>query len=486
MSRRQFVRGVAIGVLAICLSAAASASCLWPYWQTVATVPAPTVVNRLVAADLNGDGTPDLVAGGSEAIYTTLNGGGGAFGAPATLATGTALGVFLVADFTADGKADVLAVDLKAPRLLLHAGIGDGTFAAPAAFALPFLPFGLDAADFNGDGNLDIAIAGVTSVAVLVRTVDGFAESARATLNFSTWSVTAADFDGDGFVDLVVAPADSNVFAALYGKGDGTFEPVVPLPAGAAFGVAAGDFDKDGLPDLGWCSPSGAGVMRNHTGRQFGDPLLYPVTSGRFRDVALADVTGDGTIDLESGRRILVTWQGLETGLGNRGTFRPDPSNPGSTNDYDGLALADFDGDGRIDAAATMSNSFQPFNGNPRVEIYRNRCGASTLTLSAQARVIAEGDSATIVATFSLTDLPGNSFYSFDGTVTLKEGSTVLGTSSVAVETRTATFVVPSLPAGEHTLTASYSGDQQHEQTVSAPIGITAARVHRRRAVSRG
>ncbi len=103
------------------------------------------------------------------------------------------------------------------------------------------------------------------------------------------------DFDGDGFLDIIVIQSGS--LASLAGtpaghrfyrnRGDGTFEDVseasgVAAVAGYGMGVAVGDFDNDGHPDV-YITNLGPNVLLRNDGR------------GHFTDVTeAAGVAGDG------------------------------------------------------------------------------------------------------------------------------------------------------------------------------------------------
>ena len=91
---------------------------------------------------------------------------------------------------------------------------------------------------------------------------------------------------------------------------------------------------------------------------------------------------------------------------------------------------------------------------------------ATTTTLSASATSINDRSPVTFVATVA----PSNS----TGTVTFKDGTTVLGT--VSLNSVTATLTVNSLNHGNHSITASYSGDATHGSSTSAAVVVTAKR----------
>jgi hypothetical protein len=71
--------------------------------------------------------------------------------------------------------------------------------------------------------------------------------------------VAVGDFNGDGIPDLAVADAGNEIDASapgtvsiLLGKGDGTFRAAIDYPSGGdgAQAIAVGDFNHDGIPDL--------------------------------------------------------------------------------------------------------------------------------------------------------------------------------------------------------------------------------------------
>ncbi len=124
------------------------------------------------------------------------------------------------------------------------------------------------------------------------------------------------DYDGDGWLDVYLVqggpfppdPARPHSGDRLFrNKGDGSFEDVTAeagiagLPQGYGHGVAVGDFDDDGHPDLfitRWRSYS---LYRNQGDGSFRD-VTEAVGLGGGRDwptsAAFADLDGDGDLDL--------------------------------------------------------------------------------------------------------------------------------------------------------------------------------------------
>src|SRR4051812_30286099 len=67
--------------------------------------------------------------------------------------------------------------------------------------------------------------------------------------------LVAVDLNRDNHIDIAVATHQGNGLAVLLGVGDGTFRAPVTYNVGSlSYGVATGDFNGDGKPDL--CSAS--------------------------------------------------------------------------------------------------------------------------------------------------------------------------------------------------------------------------------------
>src|SRR5262245_62516108 len=63
--------------------------------------------------------------------------------------------------------------------------------------------------------------------------------------------VAVGEFNGDGLPDLATANYSSNSVSVLLGNGDGAFQPARHFAAGRApWSVAVGEFNGDGIQDL--------------------------------------------------------------------------------------------------------------------------------------------------------------------------------------------------------------------------------------------
>lgn len=269
-------------------------------------------VMSLTTSDVNADGALDLVyftndnAGSGELfVLTSTKKGDFSFNAPFRRAGLGAL-VFGVADFTGDGKPDVLKLteDGGGPTLFIYPGVGDGTF-VDALYVTP--PRGLTdlvIADVNGDGKSDAVVArgaGPAGLGIYLGTATGFSALADVAGSGAIRSLAAGDANGDGKVDLLAHDGTGGV-SLIVGNGDGTFQSPRLGTSRAVSRMALADLDGDMKADL-------IGVARGGTPER-GLLQLINDGTGVFRDAGslgagtapsvarLADLNGDGRTDV--------------------------------------------------------------------------------------------------------------------------------------------------------------------------------------------
>lgn len=113
-----------------------------------------------------------------------------------------------------------------------------------------------------------------------------------------------ADYDDDGYQDLYVAYQDSTANKLLRNLGDGTFENAAAAPLddrGPGAGVAWGDFDRDGDPDLYLANCPGTNrLLRNDGAGLFTDVTtgLLAMATDSSQAAGWVDVDRDGDLDL--------------------------------------------------------------------------------------------------------------------------------------------------------------------------------------------
>jgi hypothetical protein len=397
-----------------------------------------TMGGGVAMGDFNGDGFPDLFFTGSAArgkkpesgpcgvLYR--NRGDGTFedvtGRSGIRSCGWRMGASWV-DLDGEGHLDLVVTGVG--RTEIWKNLGNGTFrevAAERGLVAPGYSVGLAAGDVNGDGWVDLYVVGYLDTdyakensfgqfevrvpedyagqeaKLNVQGADGrFAERAKEAGVPNTGgrglSAVFFDYDGDGKPDLYVAN-DRTTNVLYRNRGDGTFEDVtVETGAGrrdhpearAGMGIAIGDLEGDGRPDVLVTNFAGEPktLYRNVEGALFDDATE---SSGIERaslpyvqwGTDIVDLDDDGRPDLVmvSGHLIPKIIMSLAQMFGNSKSLGPytrgdrrykQPPvlyrNAGGGRLEDatsssgdlamlrlsarGLAVGDLDGDGRVD-----------------------------------------------------------------------------------------------------------------------------------------
>jgi hypothetical protein len=464
-------------LLLILWSTVASADCLTPQWATSESYfPGNYLWDRFVTADFDEDGKPDVVALGSTTapVVVFLRGkGDGLFEAPVTLHSAGDLEDVLTRDVNGDGNLDLIVVEDTVDQFACLIGHGDGTFAPAVTSSVGPLDNGerFTAGDLTGDGKTDVVsftYSAGSAPRLNVYPGDGngsFGAGLLTPVEPFPSAVASGDLDGDGATDVVVAYAGTRV-DVLFGNADGTFDPAVQTTGGTdGRGITLSDVDGDGDADVVIANMTGGTVtvQKNLGGRAFAPAVAYDVTRADLRQpsaksVAVADLTGDGIVDLAvsagSGGYLAIL-RGNGGGTFATASFYKPPSY-GEKLSIGRVAAADFDLDGRIDLAVPRLN----FADIPAV---LNRCGDIRVTLTTETPTITAGQSATFRVTAMTVFEPDSEP---TGTVSIVEGDHVWATGSLA--NSSASFTVAGLPLGDRTLTATYSGNAEYEPARSS------------------
>jgi hypothetical protein len=381
-----------------------------------------TYTSFLQTVDLNHDGHLDLVgipSNGSE-VQVLLGNGNGTFQAPVAYSVGAYASKLIIADLNGDGKADLAVANagfLSDPghTVSILLGNGDGTFQPQTTFQVGNQPFGITAADFNGDGHLDIATANYLdgTASVIFGNGDGsfqapttyatghpyapydiaaivFGPGQKPGLAVATLAgvyiltnkgngtfhagqgydpgsgqVLIGDFNGDGKADLALGAGefdtDSGV-GILLGLGNGAFATSTAYAAVPnTEGLAAGDFNGDGIMDLAVGELDGPyfAIMMGLGKGKFAEPQVtykLPHSASSVAAIAAGDLNGDGKPDLvvaSDGPWEVVTLFGTGSG-----TFTNGPAYPLIGEWPGAISLVDLNNDGKLDMAAVSAGNY--------------------------------------------------------------------------------------------------------------------------------
>jgi len=367
----------------------------------------------LATGDLNADGRPDLVTanalnvgdlGGlpllsdsvSVLLNTTAPGAARASLAPArnfSAGAGT-LGIAL-GDLNADGLPDIVATNyadlgpnplVPGVSVLINrtaAGAEEPLFDAPQQFGAGMQPGLACVDDINGDGRGDLIIGnagsqdGEAAYSILLNsTVPGsdtlsFAPPVHYDGGGVAEGMVCGDLNGDGLTDVLQGNTQTNEVTILLNQTprDAT-EPVYlgpfRIPANAATAIGLGDFNRDGRPDIvvaEGLNSGGVNVAFNQAAPgalepKFSEPTHYDSKGSVTEGVAAADFDGDGLDDFAVNNDNAFSFPPAPTGIAvfaNRtpaGAATPQFAEPYTTGPQAGsnaIAAADFNLDGKPD-----------------------------------------------------------------------------------------------------------------------------------------
>lgn len=257
-------------------------------------------------------------------------------------------------DVFGSGLSDLIVISEGSDLLTLWTNTGGmPAYTTSESFSVGPGPTSLDIADVDNDGDLDFIVALTFSgaVRVLFNTASGFQVGPALPSSSGARGVAAADLNGDGTIDLAVT-GDLGLYVH-YGFGDGTYaSPLAPVSMETRF-VAAGDIDSDGTAELFATTLTDSILELRSTGLVGFDIEERP-TLDRAGQIDLADVTGDGILDLVLDNSFLDTLSVY------RGNSDGSLSEPKHYLGYDPtrFAVGDVNGDGRLDLVTARKSFF--------------------------------------------------------------------------------------------------------------------------------
>ena len=397
-----------------------------------------TYVDSVAVGDLNGDGLPDIVVADTDDHYAGI-----------LLQNPAHPGTFLGAKYVGATQSKPLIADMNRdgiPDLVLFPS-DSGQYATSGVAVLPGDP--LNPGSFLAPTTVSLGGAEIRSVAL-------------------------ADMNGDGLQDVVIGNYTAQTVSILLNDSahPGNLLPKTDYPSGSMFDLAIGDMNVDGRPDvvLGSFFPGGVTILLGSTANpgQLLPPHSYPVTvtpsMGGSLGVATGDIDGDGIPDVVSG----TSGASFDVLLGNGdGTLKaPTAYATGPTPDtFDGLSMAtgDVDGDGLTDVVVGQfyQNSAQIFLHQPSPV----SLAITATDMSLSGTVVGLGDSLTItikVSSFhgpppgsiALYDSGGSATYSLIATLPLDGAGT-------------ATYTTSTLQPSFHDFVALFAGDSFYAPSTS-------------------
>ena len=418
----------------------------------------------VATADFNNDGKLDLATAHYSNVSVRLGNGAGGFGPAQEFATGymwpEEISSIAVADFNNDTKLDIAAFHGSGVSILM--GNGDGAFQAAVNQLLGGF-YEVAVGDFNNDSNIDVVTDFLD--ADWARRYrpwwgdgqGGFVQGWDSPLP-AEGGLAAVDLNNDGSLDVAIADGQVllGTFQFDYGQ-----QPLLNLRYDAP--VAPGDFNGDGNADLVSVSDSVA-VLRGRGDGTFDAPILHPANGTVHTGVATADFNADGKLDavVANGDASTVSLM-LGNGDGTliyAGAFATGASPSGVT-------VGDFDGDGRPDVAVANAGSYT-------VSVLLNDGSWTTPpppSIFVSDATVTEGNAGTVNATFTVRL---SQAADVDVTVQYSTANLTATTGGSDYMAKTGTVTIPAGQTSE-TFTVAILGDCVAEPTETFAVNLSSA-----------
>ena len=256
------------------------------------------------ALDWNGDNALDIAVGGvaDRIVEVFTNNGSGGFSSDATLTDRSigAANAFAAADLDLDGTDELIVAGSNYVAIFRRSEQnGIDVIVLPVGAGID-----VDTGDFNNDGFPDIVVveASDRAIAVLVNAGDGSTFDRTRHHYGSVAHASAADINDDGLDDLLVAVDADDLTApeniVLVRSSGGNFAFARSFGASTVSKLLADDVDGDGFKDI--VAINEAGVHQSYRNDTAGNFILYEeqVVSPGMLSGILVDFNNDQSPDL--------------------------------------------------------------------------------------------------------------------------------------------------------------------------------------------
>jgi FG-GAP-like repeat/FG-GAP repeat/Bacterial Ig domain len=307
----------------------------------------------------------------------------------------------LAADFNNDGRPDLIILDPSSRSLNIRLNNGDGTFGLPLSYITPYTPKAMAVFDHNRDGNMDVAVCtedvpdpskpdvGSALLVTYEGTGDGGLNRIEdKTGHVNCQAVVTADFNRDGFPDAAIAyfvhtgtnssgfQSIDNRISVYFGNGlsTGYSSEIVTANIGPVTtsedmwhltSLAVGDFNGDGFPDLamgegGPQADSTYGAFSVQVGLGDGHFVQdFAQSTCNVKAISAGDIDQDGDLDVAMAETCPYASVETEINNGNGTSFasqHPFASRGFDIGSVSDVKIGDFNNDGNKDLAVAAQD----------------------------------------------------------------------------------------------------------------------------------
>jgi len=430
--------------------------------------------------DMDGDGKPDLLLYNNATGISFLYGDGtGSFSAPVLPTNLPGSASWLVADVDHDGKPDLVFSD--ASSMHIAANLGSRNYSNAVTYVDGNLLNTVFLTDMNADGYPDIVA------------VDSGSAFFSGNSSYVTTALNIANLNPTVTLSVTLTPQTVN-----YNQGFTISTALTSSSSTAPAPTGSVQFAIDNQ------SIGSATISANAATFNVLDNVTQALTTGAH--IVSATYNGDATYAASSNQAFLTTLQpvyGTSTTLSassltvQEGQFVTLTANVAASAAVNSGIVTFYSGQTILGQAALsngvavlQTNLLSPgintmtatYNGVTIVSSYgikpmvfqSSTSSAFTITVSAVATTTTLVPSSLSPSTGSVLTLTANvtSVPQAYGSVTFKDGNTILGTSSLS-SSGVASFSIATLGAGPHNLTAAFNANDPFASSTSAASGIT-------------